>query len=228
LKLTIGALHHLRREEVVRLEADPLRDLRVLADGPRRAVHRLLQVLHHEPHAPVLPRQVDAHEPVAAPDVHQRAARRVHVREVVPVHQVAHLVALAARQRRHGAAHAPRPLRVAPEGHEHGLLVGGAEGELEARAHEARRRRVGLQRLQDVRRGREDVLGVEAHPGAQVVVLGEEPRGGGVRDDARGGLGEDVVGGGHADDAGEVDGVEGRLGLQLGEGDGALDGDEFC
>lgn len=41
-----------------------------------------------------------------------------------------------------------------------------------------------VQRGQDTGSGREDVLGVEANPGGELAIGGEEARGGGVCDEA--------------------------------------------
>lgn len=70
--------------------------------------------------------------------------------------------------------------------------------------------------------GGEDVFAVEADPGGEFVVGGEEAGGGGVGDYAWGGLGEDVGGHGGAEGAGEVDGIEGSEFLEVGERDGVV------
>lgn len=172
MRLTVSALHALRREEVVRHEFHPLGHLGVLAHWTGRARHRLGEVLHHKLHVLPLLRKVDTDEPVAAADVDKGATLRIHLGEVVAVDEEADLVALAARQAGHGAAHALGPVLVLAEGDEHWLFVDRVEGELEAAAGQRRGLGELPQRLEAVRRGRVDVLGVEAHPRGELCVGG--------------------------------------------------------
>lgn len=211
----------------MRLQPNPLGNLAILANRLRRALHSLGQILHHEPHLLVLPRQVHAHKPVAPAHVDKRPLPGVEIGEVVPVDYVLDLVPLSARQARHGPAHALRARGVLAEGDEHGLLVDCAGGEVEPRLRQVHGLRVGAQGLQHVRRGREDVLRVEADPGLQVLVFGQAPRGGRVRYLARRGLAEDVAGDGVPHQPREVDLVELGPGGQFGEGDGLVDREQL-
>lgn len=86
---------------------------------------------------------------------------------------------------------------------------------------------MGLQGLEDVGGGGEDVLPVEADPGLEVRVLCQDPGGGRVGDEARGWLVKDLVGDGETDQTGEVDGIERGFGLEVGEGDGGVEGNEL-
>lgn len=121
--------------------------------------------------------------------------------------EVGDLVALAAGQASHGLAHAAGAGDVPAERGEHGLGVHGAEGVVEARARGVRGLRVGAQRVEDVRRGRVHVLGVEADPGLEGRVGRQEEGRRGVRYGAWGGLPEDVVRDGVPEEPGQVCGV---------------------
>ena len=228
---TVSVLGNLLRKEIMRNQLNPLGHLGIRTQRLRRAVNRLLQVLHHKPHVLVPLRQINTDKPMRPPNINKRAPLLIQLPEIIPpllhIHKERRLVALAAGQARHGATHAPRAHGVLAKGREHGLLIHGIKRELEAGAGERRRLGVGVQSLQDVAGRGEDVLSVEADPGLHVLVLGEDAGRGRVRDDARGGLAEDAVGHGHAEDAGEVDGVEGGEGCEGGQGDGGGEGDEF-
>lgn len=230
-EVDVRLLGHLLGKEIVRQQRDPLGDLSVGRDRLRRAVDRLLQVLHDKLH--VLPplRQGDAHEAVAAAHVDQRSPPRVNLTEVIPasfhVDEPKRLVALPARQRHHRFSHALGSVGVLAKGDKHGFFVDGVEGKLEPGPGEGGGLGVGLQGLEDVGGGGEDVLPVEADPGLEVRVLCQDPGGGRVGDEAGGGLVKDLVGDGETDQTGEVDGIERGFGLEVGEGDGGVEGNEL-
>lgn len=148
----------------MRHEIHPLGYLDILAHRARRTLDRLGEVLNHKLHSLPLLRKVDADKAVAATDVDKGTAPRIYLREVVTVDEEANLVALAARQARHGAPHALGPVLVLAERDEHWLFVDCVECKLEAGPGQRRGLRELPQRLEAVRRGRIDVLGVEAHP----------------------------------------------------------------
>lgn len=186
-----------------------------------------MQILHDKLGLLPLIAQVDTHESVASADIDKGALLGIHVGQIVVVDKVAHLVSLATSQAGHGAAHALGARGILAKGDEHGLLVDRVEGKVEAGTCQLGALGIGPQRLERVGGSREDVLGVEAHPGLQRAVLGEHAGGGGVGDEAGRGLLEDVVGHGMAESTSEVDGIQRSLGLELGKRNGRIDRDEL-
>lgn len=158
------------------LQCDAIRNVFILTNGLWRTVDSLLQILHHELGVLPLLAEVDTHEAMAASNVNKGTSVGIYIRKIVVVDEMANLVAFSTCQARHSSSHAFRSCGIFAKGSKHGLLVDCVMCKVEASLGQRCSLGIGMQSLQSVSSGWEDVLGVEANPVPETVIFGEHSR----------------------------------------------------